>query len=69
MNSKELIPQGANIGIVTSDFHMFRAYAIAKKEGYHNITGIPASSESFLMINNLAREFLAVCKDYIIGNI
>lgn len=69
MNSKDLIPQGANIGIVTSDFHMFRAYAIAKKEGYHNITGIPAASEGFLMINNLAREFLAVCKDYIVGNI
>lgn len=68
-NCKELIPQGANIGIVTSNFHMYRAYAIAKKEGYHNITGIPAPSEDFLMIQNLTREFLAICKDYVVGNI
>ena len=57
------------VGIVTNDFHVFRATQIAKKAGYQNVCGIPAKSYLPLWINNMTREAVAVVKDWLLGNL
>jgi len=58
-----------SIGIVTNDFHVFRGVAIGKKLGCRAIQGIPAKGDAVLEINYLLREFFAVVKDKLVGNI
>lgn len=64
--SKKLIPNGASVGIITSDYHLFRSLYIAEKEGLENFSGHAATSPLILQANNLVREVLAFVK-YIIG--
>ena len=62
--SKRMIPESASVGIITNDFHMFRALQIAKNEGYKTgqICGITAGSTRFFLPNNMLREYLAEIK-------
>ncbi len=57
------------IGIVSNNFHMFRAMHIAKKQGYQKVVAIPAPSYVPMQMNNMLREFLGVMKDYLYGNL
>ena len=57
---KYLDPENTVTGIVTNDFHMFRAALIARREGYRKILRIPASSNPVFQLNYLVREFFAV---------
>ena len=43
-NSKELIPEGSSVGIVTNGFHLYRSELIASALGYENISGVPAET-------------------------
>lgn len=63
--SKALIPEGADIGLVTNDFHLYRAVFLCKKHGLKNVSPIRADSEPFYRPNNYFREALAMIKDYI----
>ena len=56
------------VGIVTSNFHVFRAIKLAKKAGYQNVCGIAAPSYPFLQPNNMLREFVGIVKDFVFGN-
>ncbi|MFV0527770.1 MAG: YdcF family protein [Lachnospiraceae bacterium] len=56
------------VGIVTSDFHMFRSLGIARKTGTYQVLGIPAVSHSPLQMHYLLREVVAVIKDKVKGN-
>lgn len=56
------------VGVVSNDFHVFRATRIAKKAGYEKVYGIAAKGEPFLRFNNMMREFFGVVKDFLIGN-
>lgn len=60
-NSKALIKeyQTAAIGIVTNNFHIYRAVQIAKTIGYGNISGVPAGTKAIVFPNYMAREFFA----------
>lgn len=58
-----------NIVIVTTDFHVLRAVGIAQKAGYRNVEGLAAGSVWYLVPTNYVREFLAVVKDKIVGNL
>ena len=58
-----------SVGIVTNNFHIFRATYIAKKSGYKQVCGIAAPSEWMLLGNNMLREFAGVVKDFLVGNI
>ena len=62
--SKKMISESASVGIITNDFHMFRALQIAKSEGYQaeQICGITAGSARFFLPNNMLREYLAEIK-------
>ena len=60
--SKALIKDGASVGIITNDFHLFRAKQIARKYGLDNVCGIAAKSTPVYLPNKMLREFLAEIK-------
>lgn len=57
-----------SVGVVSNNFHVFRAVKIAQKAGYRKVSGIAARGEPFLQLNNMMREFLGVMKDFLVGN-
>ncbi len=57
------------VGIVTNNFHMYRAMRIACKAGFVNVYAIPAPSSVLYLPNNMLREFMGVMKDFVMGNI
>jgi uncharacterized SAM-binding protein YcdF (DUF218 family) len=61
--------QPLQIGIVTSNFHLFRAMQIAKKQDLHPVRGIAAPSDPVLLIHMAFRDGLAVLKDRLAGNL
>ena len=54
--------------LVTNNFHVFRATAIAHKQGYMQVEGLAAGSYPGMVPNNLLREFFGVIKDFLVGN-
>lgn len=54
--------------VVTSDFHVLRAVGIAKKAGYRKVEGLSAKSVWYLVPSHYVREFMAVIKDKLVGN-
>lgn len=56
------------VGIVTSNFHLFRGMGIAKKQGYAHVYGIAAKTDPLYLPNNMLRECAAVIKDFLFGN-
>lgn len=74
MFTKELLikegadPKEVRIGIISNDFHIYRAVQIARKAGYENCQGIGADSDWFTQPTNLVREFFGVGKDVVAGN-
>lgn len=66
-NSKVYLPEGASVGIVTNNFHMFRALQTAKKQGIENVCGIAADSNPVYLPNNMFREFFGEIKFLIFG--
>ena len=60
--SRELIGADHSVGVVTNNFHVYRALQIAKNQKIENIHGIAADSSAFYMPNNMFREYLAEMK-------
>lgn len=58
-----------HIGILTSDFHLFRAKAIARKQGVKSVYGIAAPTDMILVPHLWIRECFAILKDKFMGNI
>lgn len=54
-----------SVGIVTNQFHMYRACCYAKRAGYQNVKRIPAGCHPVLFLNYMVREFFAVLKLWI----
>ena len=54
--------------LVTSNFHVYRAINIAKKQGL-KVQGLGAPVDDILALNYYIREFFAVVKDRLFGNI
>lgn len=57
-----------SVAIVSNNFHIFRAKAIARKCGAENISGIPASMPTMLLPHFLIREFISLVVDTAKGN-
>lgn len=53
------------VGIISNNFHMYRACAYAKRAGYENVKRIPADCHPVLFVNYIVREFFAVLKLWI----
>lgn len=64
--SAELI-DGADgrVVIVTNNFHVFRAVWLAEQQGY-DAEGLAASSVTWMLPNNMLREFFGVVKDFVV---
>ncbi len=58
-----------SVVIVTNNFHMFRALAIARKQGYVHAEGLSAGTYPATVPNNLLREAFGVVKDFMANNL
>ena len=58
----------ASVGIVSSNFHLYRSIRLAKKCGWTRVYGIPAPFRGILLPHYIAREFLTVTVDTLRGN-
>ena len=56
-----------HVGIVTNDFHLYRALRIARRAGVAHAYGISAYSTPWYLPNNLLRECCAVIKNIYAG--
>lgn len=69
-NSKQLMdPSYAGVGIVTNNFHVFRAVQIGKVQGLDGVCGIAADSNILYLPNNMLRECCGILKDWLLNNI
>ncbi|MCQ2422126.1 MAG: YdcF family protein [Lachnospiraceae bacterium] len=67
--SMKLIPdKNARIGILSNNFHIFRAVRLARKQGMTQAVGIAAPSKKEYLPTNMLREFCGVLKDFLLGN-
>ena len=56
------------IGVLTSNFHIYRARLTAEKWGIENVYGISADSDPVLFIHLCVRECASIVKDRLMGN-
>lgn len=56
-----------SVGILSNNFHLYRACRMAKKLGYQKVLPVAASCHPLLFINYMMREVLAVWKLWICG--
>lgn len=59
----------AKTGIVSNDFHIYRAVAIAKKLGYTDCCGIPSASDPVMQLHFMVREVLALANEIRRGSV
>lgn len=65
----EVVPdKPLEVGVLTSNFHVFRARLIAKHWGIENVSGIAAGSDKVLFIHMCVRECASILKDRLMGN-
>jgi len=71
--SKKAVPEIEKkdkvIGIVTSNFHMYRAKKIAEKMGLKKVACLSAKTEPHMLPTAVVREIIAIVKDFLMGNI
>ena len=68
-NSRALIPEGASAGLVTNNFHIFRALALARNQGWTDVRGIPVATTMLSLPHYLMREFVGVVYETLRGNL
>lgn len=56
-------------GILSNDFHIFRALALARAQGYTEPYGIPAPSYSLMQVHFIVREIFALAAEKLAGDI
>ncbi|MBQ7432945.1 MAG: YdcF family protein [Lachnospiraceae bacterium] len=66
---ERLIPGGSTVGIVTSEYHLYRAVRIAKAAGMEEVYGIGAPCSRLLELNYMVRECFVVFFDKWMGEI
>lgn len=59
----------SKVGILSNNFHVYRALRLGEKMGYEDFYGIAARSDWHLQIHYLVREFFALIKEKMMGNI
>lgn len=63
------LAQADRIGILTSNFHLFRAMQIARKQGLGEVSGIASPSDRILFLHFCIRDGLAILKERLAGNL
>lgn len=65
----ELIdPLHDSVGIITTDYHMARSLALARKAGIAHVSGITVKSFELFPLSSIVRESIAWAKDILLGN-
>ena len=68
-NSRALISEGASVGLVTNNFHIFRALALARNQGWEDVRGVPVATTMLSLPHYLMREFVGVVYETVRGNL
>lgn len=68
-SAKLIGSKSANVGIVTNNFHVYRALQIARKLGYTNVHGIAAPTEVQYLPQATLRECFGIAQHLILGKI
>ena len=66
---EEIPDKPLKVGVLTSNFHLFRAKEIGKKWAFADISGIAAPSDPVLFLHYCIRECAAILKDKLMGNL
>lgn len=61
-SARYLPDKTVRVGIVSNNFHMYRACRYARRIGYKDVRRIPAGCSPLLFMNYMVREFFAVCR-------
>lgn len=56
-------------GILSNDFHVYRAVRLAEKLGYEQAEGIAAGSDPVMQVHYVVREVFALVKEKLVGNL
>lgn len=56
-------------GILSNNFHVYRAVKLAEKMGYDQASGIAAKSDPIMQLHYVVRETAALIKEFLKGNI
>lgn len=48
------------VGIISNDFHIYRAVQMARRQGYEDVCGIPSASDALMQPHYVLREVFAV---------
>lgn len=59
----------AKTGILSNNFHVYRAVRLAEKQGYHSPEGIAAKSDFIMQAHYVVREIFALVKEKLKRNI
>lgn len=62
-----ILDRSEPVGIVTNNFHMYRAMCYARRAGLEKPVAVPAGCSGVLFLNYVVREFFAVWKMWILG--
>ena len=65
--SRELVPEGASVGLVTNNFHICRALGLARGLNW-DVQGIPVATSLLSFPHYMMREFIGVVYDGLRGN-
>ena len=66
--SREFVPVGASVGLVTNNFHIFRALATARNLGW-DVSPVPVATSILSLPHYLMREFIGVTYHGVKGNL
>ena len=66
--SAKLIGKSGRIGIISQNFHIYRALKLAEHQGYTKVCGIAAPSEPMYQPHFMVREAFAIVKEKLVGN-
>ena len=59
----------AKTGIISNNFHIYRALKIARKQGYQTVSGVPARTGAILVTHFVVREVFALMNEWRRGTI
>jgi uncharacterized SAM-binding protein YcdF (DUF218 family) len=65
----ELIPEGAQVGIVTNNYHVYRALLLAEQAGMENVHGLAADYTGYTLLHYMVREGACLIADKLMGNL
>lgn len=66
---REVSAMERKVGVLSNNFHVYRAMLLGRKMGYTDFYGIPAGSDYKLQVHYMVREFFALIKEKMMGNI